>query len=68
MLNLRDPSIKRYETETVNACDSPSRAEPLSLTTVVMHDISTFQTGVEAPIGKFPRIFCGNSQADLCAT
>ncbi|KAF9787852.1 hypothetical protein BJ322DRAFT_1045554 [Thelephora terrestris] len=48
MLNLRDPRINRYQTETGSARDSPSCAEPFSLTTVVMNDLSTFQTGEEA--------------------
>lgn len=54
MLNLRDPKINKYQTEASDAYGSASRTEPLSLTTVVMNDISTFQGGAEAQgIGSF---------------
>lgn len=48
MLNLRNPRINEYQAEAGDAYGSPSCAEPLSLTTVVMNDISTFQGGAEA--------------------
>lgn len=53
MLNLRDPKINAYPTDTGNTYGLPPFTDPLSLTTVVMNDMSTFQTGAEVPpIGK----------------
>lgn len=54
MLNLRDPKIIRYPTESGNAYGSPSSTEPGALTAVVMSDMTTFQTGAEQrTVGRF---------------
>jgi len=45
MLNLRDPRIARYPTESENTYGSPSSTEPLALTAVVISDMGTFRTG-----------------------
>ncbi|KAF9652682.1 hypothetical protein BDM02DRAFT_3108761 [Thelephora ganbajun] len=45
MLNLRDPRINKHPREAGDTYGSPSSTEPLVLTTVVMNDMSTFQTG-----------------------
>lgn len=59
MLNLRDPRINRYPPETGGTYDSQSFAEPLALTTVIMNDMSTFQTGAGGrSIGRFLCIYC----------
>ena len=47
MLNLRDPKIIRYTTETGTTYDSPSSSELPALTAVMMNDMPTFRTGVE---------------------
>ena len=59
MLNLRDPRINKYPAETGDTYGSPSSTEPPALTTVVMNDMSTFQTGGEGQsIGRFIYIYC----------
>jgi len=66
MLNLRDPKIARYPTQTDATHGSPSSTEPPALTAVVMQDMTTFQTGIEEqPIGKFLRIGVVNIRANL---
>ena len=53
MLNLRDPKIIRYPTQTDAVYGSPSCIESPALTAVMMNDMTTFQTGVEEyQIGK----------------
>ena len=57
MLNLRDPKIIRYPTQTDGAYGSPSCTEPPPLTAVMMNDMTPFQTGVEEhQMGEFLRI------------
>ena len=46
MLNLRDPDVNEYPTETRDISGSPLPTEPASLTIVVMNHVSTFQAGV----------------------
>jgi len=47
MLNLRDPKIIRYPTESDTAYGSPSSTELAALTAVVMSDVAAFQTRAE---------------------
>ena len=63
MLNLRDPKINERQTEASNTYGS--RTEPLSLTAVVMNDVSTFQGGAEAQGTGMPHYnLCDGSKVD----
>ena len=69
MLNLRDPKIIRYPTESDTTYRSPSSTEPQALTAVMMHDMTPFQTGVEEEqIGRSFRTYCGNPQVNTYVT
>ena len=69
MLNLRDPKIARYPTESNTTYGSPSSTEPPALTAVMMNDMTTFQTGVEERrISKSLNICCGDPQVNAYVT
>ena len=55
MLNLRDPRINE-STEPDNACGLSPSTEAVSLTTVVMSDITTFQMEEARAMGEFLRL------------
>lgn len=60
MLNLRDPEINGYQTELDNTRGFLPSADPVTLTAVVMDDMSTFQmVGEEArSIGTLLHLCC----------
>lgn len=65
MLNLREPGIIRYPTESGDIYGSPSST---ALTTVVMSDMATFPAGAEEQlIGKSLRVYCGGPSINVYA-
>ena len=66
MLNLRDPKIVTYPTESDTAYGSPSSTELTALTAVVMNDMTAFQTRVdEQDVGELFCICCRSFQVNV---